>query len=77
MPRRAKVAKGAYRALSADASWQMPPKRSEAMRMTPWSLLRCLSFSKHGTPCSLQHTASPSIRQLRTFSLFTAWTTSV
>jgi hypothetical protein len=33
-------------------------------------------LSKFGTPCSLQHTASPSIKQLRSFSLFTARTMS-
>ena len=31
------------------------------------------SLSKLATPRSLQHTASPSIRQLRTFSCSTAW----
>jgi hypothetical protein len=36
----------------------------------------CLSLSKLAIPRSLQHTASPSIRQLRTFSLFTARTMS-
>ena len=48
----------------------------KATRKTSGSWLRCLSLSKLATPCSLQHTASPSIRQLRTFSLFTARTIS-
>ena len=51
-------------------------KRSKAMRRTSGSWLRCLSLSKFATPCSLQHTASPSIKQLRSFSLFTARTMS-
>ena len=50
--------------------------RSKATRKTSGSWLRCLSLSKLDTPRSLQHTASPSIRQLRTFSLFTARTMS-